>query len=58
MTGAIVGARRPEQLDAWIGAGHVKLSQELLRAIDDAIAETRAGAHAPAVTRARPPAQA
>jgi aryl-alcohol dehydrogenase-like predicted oxidoreductase len=39
VTGAIVGARRPEQLDAWIGAGHLKLSQELLRAIDDAIAD-------------------
>jgi aryl-alcohol dehydrogenase-like predicted oxidoreductase len=48
VTGAIVGARRPAQLDAWIGAGRLKLSHELLRAIDDAIAESGAGADEPA----------
>ena len=48
MTGAIVGARRPGQLDAWIGAGHLELSPELLRAIDEAIAETGAGPDKPA----------
>ena len=37
MTGAIVGARRPAQLDAWIGAGDLELSQDLLRAIDEAL---------------------
>ena len=44
VTGAIVGARRPEQLDGWIGAAGVEVSAELLRTIDDAIAETGAGA--------------
>jgi aryl-alcohol dehydrogenase-like predicted oxidoreductase len=43
VTGAIVGARRPDQLDQWIGAAGVKLSEQQLRAIDDAIAETGAG---------------
>jgi aryl-alcohol dehydrogenase-like predicted oxidoreductase len=38
VTGAIVGARRPDQLDAWIGAGDVELSEELLQAIGEAIA--------------------
>jgi aryl-alcohol dehydrogenase-like predicted oxidoreductase len=42
VTGAIVGARRPDQLDRWIGAGNLRLSQEQLRAIDDAIAATGA----------------
>ena len=43
VTGAIVGARRPSQLDQWIGAGRLELSDELLRAINDAIAEDGAG---------------
>jgi aryl-alcohol dehydrogenase-like predicted oxidoreductase len=43
VTGAIVGARRPSQLDQWIGAGRLELSEEMLRAINDAIAETGAG---------------
>ena len=43
VTGAIVGARRPDQLDQWIGAGRVELSAEQLGAIDAAIAETGAG---------------
>ncbi len=43
VTGAIVGARRPDQLDQWIGAAGVELSEQQLRAIDDAIAETGAG---------------
>jgi aryl-alcohol dehydrogenase-like predicted oxidoreductase len=43
VTGAIVGARRPAQLDQWIGAAAVTLSPEQLRAIDDAIAQTGAG---------------
>jgi aryl-alcohol dehydrogenase-like predicted oxidoreductase len=41
VTGAIVGARRPDQLDGWLGAGNLQLTEEQLRAIDDAIAETR-----------------
>ena len=40
VTGAIVGARRPGQLDAWIGAGDLELSPELLDAIDEAIDDT------------------
>ena len=52
VTGAIVGARRPGQLDGWIGAGRVALSEEQLRAIDAAIAETGAGtAEPPAAPR-------
>jgi aryl-alcohol dehydrogenase-like predicted oxidoreductase len=43
VTGAIVGARRPGQLEAWIGAGDLELSQGLLLAIDEAIVETGAG---------------
>ena len=48
VTGAIVGARRPDQLDGWIGAAQVELSQDVLRAIDDAIVETGAGPDEPA----------
>ena len=47
MTGAIVGARRPDQLDGWIGAAGLDLSDELLHTIDAAIAETGAGAAGP-----------
>jgi aryl-alcohol dehydrogenase-like predicted oxidoreductase len=38
VTGAIVGARRPDQVDGWLGAANLELSDEQLRAIDDAIA--------------------
>jgi aryl-alcohol dehydrogenase-like predicted oxidoreductase len=48
VTGAIVGARRPGQLDGWIGAAQLALSEEVLMAIDDAIAETGAGSEEPA----------
>jgi aryl-alcohol dehydrogenase-like predicted oxidoreductase len=48
VTGAIVGARRPAQLDAWIGAGDLELSEELLHAIDEAIVEADAGPDEPA----------
>ncbi len=44
VTGAIVGARRASQLGDWIGAGRLELSREQLRAINDAIADTGAGA--------------
>jgi aryl-alcohol dehydrogenase-like predicted oxidoreductase len=55
VTGAIVGARRPEQLDGWIGAAHLELSDELLGTIDAAIAETGAGAdQTPAVPGSSP----
>jgi aryl-alcohol dehydrogenase-like predicted oxidoreductase len=43
VTGAIVGFRRPTQLDQWIGAGRLELSREVLREIADAIAQTGAG---------------
>ena len=56
VTGAIVGARRPAQLDTWIGAGDLELSGETLRAIDEAIAETGAGPDQ-AATAPRPPAE-
>jgi aryl-alcohol dehydrogenase-like predicted oxidoreductase len=55
VTGAIVGARRPGQIDGWIGAGRLELSRELLRAIDGAIAESGAGPQQPA-TPPRPSA--
>jgi aryl-alcohol dehydrogenase-like predicted oxidoreductase len=48
VTGAIVGARRPDQVDGWLGAGSLQLTEEQLRAIDEAIAETGAGTAPPA----------
>jgi aryl-alcohol dehydrogenase-like predicted oxidoreductase len=47
VTGAIVGARRPDQLDGWLGAGSLQLAEDQLRAIDDAIAETGTGTAPP-----------
>jgi aryl-alcohol dehydrogenase-like predicted oxidoreductase len=44
VTGAIVGARSPEQVDGWVEAGRVALSAEDLRAIAAAAEETGAGA--------------
>jgi aryl-alcohol dehydrogenase-like predicted oxidoreductase len=55
VTGAIVGARRPAQLDGWIGAAQLQISEEVLAEIDDAIAETGAGPQEP-VTPPRPSA--
>jgi aryl-alcohol dehydrogenase-like predicted oxidoreductase len=43
VTAAIVGARRPEQLDQWIRAGAVQLTEHQLTDIDAAIADTGAG---------------
>lgn len=43
VTGAIVGGRRPEQVDGWIGAASVELGGDALEAIADAVAETGAG---------------
>ena len=48
VTGAIVGARRPDQVDGWLGAANLELTEEQLRAIDDAIVETGAGTAPPA----------
>src|SRR3954454_4909703 len=53
VTGAIVGARRPEQLDAWLGAGALELAPQTLAAMDETIAETGAGPAQPA-TAPRP----
>jgi aryl-alcohol dehydrogenase-like predicted oxidoreductase len=55
VTGAIVGARRPDQLDAWLGAGALELSSQTVGAIDEAIAESGAGPDQPA-TAPRPSA--
>lgn len=43
LTGAIVGARAPEQVDGWIGAAKVELTQADLAEIAAAIAKTQAG---------------
>lgn len=43
VTGAIVGARSPEQVDAWIGAASLELKPEDMDEIADAMAETGAG---------------
>jgi aryl-alcohol dehydrogenase-like predicted oxidoreductase len=48
VTGAIVGARRPDHVDGWLGAANLQLTEEQLRAIEDAIAETGAGTAQPA----------
>ena len=44
VTGAIVGARRPDQVDGWIGAADVELGPAELEEIAAAIDETGAGA--------------
>ena len=43
VTGAIVGARSPEQVDGWIGAGSLQLTDDDLRTIAEAIESTGAG---------------
>jgi aryl-alcohol dehydrogenase-like predicted oxidoreductase len=43
VTGAIVGARSPEQVDGWIGAAQVQLDADDLGAIEQAIRKTEAG---------------
>jgi aryl-alcohol dehydrogenase-like predicted oxidoreductase len=43
VTGAIVGARRPDQIEGWISAGAVELSGNDLAAIELAVEETGAG---------------
>jgi aryl-alcohol dehydrogenase-like predicted oxidoreductase len=43
VTGAIVGARSAEQVDGWIRAGEIELTQQDLDEIARAIAETQAG---------------
>lgn len=41
--GAIVGGRRPAQLDDWLGAGGLELDQDVLAEIQTAVEETGAG---------------
>jgi aryl-alcohol dehydrogenase-like predicted oxidoreductase len=43
VTGAIVGGRRPAQLDDWLGAGELELGAETLAEIGRALEETGAG---------------
>jgi len=43
VTGAIVGARSPEQVDGWIGAAGLELTRTDLAEIARAIADTGAG---------------
>jgi aryl-alcohol dehydrogenase-like predicted oxidoreductase len=43
ITGAIVGGRSPQQVDAWIGAGSVQLTPADMDEIAEAIAGTSAG---------------
>ncbi len=44
VTGAIVGARSPQQVDGWIGAANLALSPEDMKEIAGAIERTGAGA--------------
>jgi aryl-alcohol dehydrogenase-like predicted oxidoreductase len=53
VTAAIVGARSPEQVDGWIGASDLELSNEDLNDIGQAITETGAGSDDPPKVRAR-----
>jgi aryl-alcohol dehydrogenase-like predicted oxidoreductase len=43
VTGAIVGARRPSQVDSWLAAGDAELPSDVVDEIEHAIAETGAG---------------
>ncbi|HEY0180217.1 MAG TPA: aldo/keto reductase [Dokdonella sp.] len=52
VTGAIVGARSPDQVDGWIDAATLELTRDDLAAIADAIAATGAG-RGPAAPDAR-----
>jgi aryl-alcohol dehydrogenase-like predicted oxidoreductase len=49
--GAIVGARRPDQVDDWIGAGRLTLAANDLDEIGEAIEETGAGRGPSRLTR-------
>jgi aryl-alcohol dehydrogenase-like predicted oxidoreductase len=47
VTGAIVGARRPPQVDGWLGAADVQLDEATLAEIERALEETGAGVDTP-----------
>jgi aryl-alcohol dehydrogenase-like predicted oxidoreductase len=53
VTAAIVGARRPEQIDGWIGASDLELSSEVVDEIERIIRETGAGTDDPPTLVAR-----
>ncbi len=43
VSGAIVGARRPDQVDGWLHAGELRLDPSVLEQIERAVVETGAG---------------
>jgi aryl-alcohol dehydrogenase-like predicted oxidoreductase len=43
VSGAIVGARRPDQIDGWIGAADLRLDDATHDRIDQVVEETGAG---------------
>lgn len=47
VTGAIVGARTPEQVEEWLGAGDIDLGDDDIKEIELALDETGAGAQVP-----------
>jgi aryl-alcohol dehydrogenase-like predicted oxidoreductase len=49
VTAAIVGARTPQHVDGWAGAGNLDLDGATLREIDAAVASTGAGSDEPPV---------
>lgn len=53
VTGAIVGARRPDQVDGWIDAGHVELTDGEMAEIAAAITRSGAG-EGPVAPRTEP----
>jgi aryl-alcohol dehydrogenase-like predicted oxidoreductase len=53
VTAAIVGARRPDQVDGWIGASEIELSAEVVEEIERIIQETGAGTEEPPTQVAR-----
>jgi aryl-alcohol dehydrogenase-like predicted oxidoreductase len=55
VSGAIVGARSPQQVDGWIAAGNLTLAQEDLDEISGALVRTEAGVGPTHPTRALQP---
>ena len=53
VTAAIVGARRPDQVDGWIGASDLELSSDVVEEIERIIQETGAGTDEPPTQVAR-----
>jgi hypothetical protein len=53
--GAIVGARTPAQMDGWIGAASLRLTEEDYAAITKALGTTRAGSGPVEPTRSSTP---